>query len=148
VRHQDVVMQLALLLGPYVAQAGGARLLAAPTDVRRGNRTSVQPDLLVVRLDDGGRVTEPVQVGDLLLAIEVLSPTTARTDRQEKRRLCQTESVGEYWIVDADAQLIERWRPGDDRPEIVSDRIDWQCFGAAESLSIDLPEFFASILPG
>ena len=92
-------------------------------------------------------LTEPMQVGDLLLAIEVLSPTTARTDRQKKRRLYQTETVGEYWIVDADAQLIERWRPGDDRPEIVGDRIHWRCAGAAEPLSIDLPEFFAALVP-
>ena len=36
----------------------------------------------------------------LLLAVEVLSPTTARADRQEKRRL-YAELANEYWIVDS-----------------------------------------------
>ena len=47
-------------------------------------------------------------VTTLLLAIEVLSPTTARYDRLTKRRLYQQQGI-EYWIVDLDGRVVERW---------------------------------------
>ena len=147
VRHQQVVTNLAAILQPYVARAGGALVLVSPSDVRKDSGTSVQPDLFVVRLGDDGRVVVPIKLRDLLLAIEVLSDRTARTDRQDKRWLYQGEAVAEYWIVDADAWVIERWRPGDDRPEVLSEEIRWQCTGATEPLLIVLPAFFALLVP-
>lgn len=147
VRHQHVVAELVALLVPYVKRAGGAIVLMSPSDVRKGDRTSVQPDVFVVRLSDEGRVAVPINVRDLFLAIEVLSDRTARTDRQDKRWLYQGEEVAEYWIVDADAWVFERWRPGDDRPEVLSDEMRWRCTGAAEPLVIALPAFFAALVP-
>ena len=146
VRHQHVVTLLAAKLVPYVDRAGGAIVLVAPTDVRKGEHTSVQPDILVVRLDESGRVAVPIQPRDLPLAIEVPSVGTARTDRQDKRVLYQGEGVAEYWIVDADSWVIERWRPGDQRPEVLSQRLDWQCAGAETPLTIDLPSFFGAVI--
>ena len=66
-----------------------------------------------------------------LLAIEVLSPTTAPRDRGAQRRIYQGAGVGEYWIVDLDARLIERWRPEDSRPEIVGEELEWSLPGGA-----------------
>jgi Uma2 family endonuclease len=34
--------------------------------------------------------------------------------------------VAEYWIVDLDARLVERWRPQDERPEIMSAEVVWE----------------------
>jgi Uma2 family endonuclease len=82
----------------------------------------------------------------LLLAVEVLSPSTARADRTVKRRLFQRVGVPEYWIVDVEARLVERWRPGDARPEIVTDALAWQPEPAHAPLVIDLPTLFAAIL--
>jgi len=65
----------------------------------------------------------------LVLAIEVLSPTTAATDRGVKRRLRQ-QHADEHWIVDLDARLLERRRPGDERPEILDDTLTWQPAGS------------------
>ncbi len=53
------------------------------------------------------------KVKQLLLAIEVLSLTTARYDRFTKRRLYQEVGVPVYWIVDPDEQLVEVWTPDD-----------------------------------
>jgi hypothetical protein len=36
-----------------------------------------------------------------------------------------TVGVPEYWIVDLDARLIERWTPADERPEILRERLAW-----------------------
>ena len=78
--------------------------------------------------------------------VEVLSPSTARLDRRVKRQRYKREGVPEYWIVDLDGRLVERWRPVDDRPEILADRISWQPFKESDTLVIDLLAFFARSL--
>ena len=50
------------------------------------------------------------------VVIEVTLPGTARYDRLVKRRRYQRAPVPEYWIVDLDARLVERWKPDDTRP--------------------------------
>jgi Uma2 family endonuclease len=65
-----------------------------------------------------------------------------------KLRLYQRQRVPEYWIVDVDARLIERWRLDDQRPEIVADRLEWQPDPAHPSLVIDLPTCFRDVAGG
>jgi Uma2 family endonuclease len=81
-----------------------------------------------------------------LLAVEVLSPGTAARDRGIKRQLYQTAGVSEYWIVDLDFRMVERWRPGDERPEILRETLTWQPPGSKDSVEIDLTDFFREIL--
>ena len=59
----------------------------------------------------------------------------------------QREGVAEYWIVDIDARLVERWRPGDARPEILRERLEWQARGAATGtgFTLELQPFFAAV---
>ena len=52
----------------------------------------------------------------------------------------------EYWIVDPDARMIERWRPADDRPETPVETLEWLPSGASEPFRIDLPAYFAEVL--
>lgn len=78
--------------------------------------------------------------------IEVSSANAARYDRIVKRPAFQDAGVAEFWIVDLDARLVERWRPGDSRPEIVVRRLTWMPPGAATPLEIDLVAFFAELL--
>lgn len=55
-------------------------------------------------------------------------------------------SPGAAWIVDLDARLVERWRPSDERPEILAERLEWQPATGVPPLPIDLPHLFAEIL--
>ena len=77
----------------------------------------------------------------LLLAIEVLSPSSLRTDRTTKRDFYMDVGVEEYWIVDADARIVERWTPQQETPVIVRDQLTWAPGGAAP-LVIDLVPLF------
>jgi Uma2 family endonuclease len=144
-RHQRMVGQLFRLLADYVEQAGLGEVLCSPADIGAGDRTLVQPDLFVVPLPAGEPANDWVEVRDLLLAVEVLSPSTARADRHLKRRLYQREGVPECWIVDLDARLIERWCPGDERAELLADELLWRPDAAVPPLRIDLTRLFAHI---
>jgi len=62
-----------------------------------------------------------------------------------KRLLFQRAGVPEYWIVDLDARLVERWRPGEERPEVITERLRWQPDPSTSPLEIDLPAFFTQV---
>ena len=119
------------------------RLLASPADIVLGPKTLVQPDLFVLRIDPAHPPRSWKDVGVPLLVIEVLSPSTAPRDRGAKRRIYQRAGVAEYWVVDCDAALIERWMPNDLRPEIIHTVLTWTVDG--ESL---LEQPVASLFSG
>lgn len=80
---------------------------------------------------------------ELVVAIEVLSPSSSRHDRVTKRPL-YLRHVSEYWIVDPYARVVERWTPDEERPEILTATLEWHPRGAAEPFRLALPAFFAS----
>lgn len=143
--HQRAASEVWRLLSEYVRGLGLGEALMSPADIELDPHGMVQPDVFV----DGfvnGRPTNQWNVGaPLLLAVEVLSPSTARADRTIKRRRFQQAGVPEYWIVDLDARVIERWRPGDDRPEVLGETIEWHPTPVAEPLAIALPLLFGRI---
>jgi len=145
-RHGDAAMELYRRLDPFVRANGLGHVKVAPQDVVYSRRTVVEPDLFVVPLVDGRKPRTWVEAGRLLLAVEVLSPGSQRADRWVKRALYQRENVPEYWIVDVEARLIERWRPNDERPEILAARLEWQPDAALPPLVIDLESYFAEVI--
>jgi Uma2 family endonuclease len=140
--HQGVLGELYDPIKAYLRLHPIGLIRWSPADIRIDRRNVVQPDLFVAPRVDGVRPRGWREITSLLLVIEALSPRTARLDRIRKRPLYQRFNVPEYWIVDGDARLIERWRPSDTRPEILEDKIDWQPDPSLTPLVIDLPALF------
>ena len=116
--------------------------LSSPADIYLGPHTLVQPDLFVLAIHQ--RRASDVTWKDAptpLLAVEILSPSTAARDRGTKRRLYLEAGVEEYWIADIDAKLIERWRTGDERPEIIDGELQWT-LSVGLSGVLDVPKLF------
>ena len=84
-------------------------------------------------------------VSRLLLAVETLSPSSARHDRVTKRPAYQRNRVPEYWIVDEMSRTIERWTPDDERPDVLAERLVWHPAGATEPFVLDLVAFFEAV---
>jgi Uma2 family endonuclease len=143
--HQGVLGEFSLALGKALEGQDELRLLSSPADIMLSPRTLVQPDLFVVRKQPGQILKQWSEVGVPVLAIEFLSPSTAAHDRGAKRRIYQGAGVAEYWIVDLDARLVERWRSGDARPEVVSEELVWEPLPAIAA-RLDLPTLFARVL--
>ena len=146
--HQDIVGALYRRLHEYLVGHGVGQALVSPADVRRGDRrrNRVQPDDLVVRLSDGKRPTYPYELHDLLLAVEVVSPSNPILDYQVKRDLYLREGVGEYWVINPDARNVARWRGRDDPGDVLSKEVVWNLEGMPAPFVLDLAEFFADAL--
>lgn len=143
--HQMVVGALYTALDRYLRNNPQALVLLSPADVSWDREKLVQPDLFVIPATEVSRTWKSVRT--LLLAVEVVSPSSARGDRLVKRRLYQQQGVATYWIVDPDARLVEVWHPGDERPEIVTDVLRWRLTPDAGELAVPLREVFED-LPG
>jgi len=144
--HQRSVFLLVMALGNYLELEPSGILLMSPSDVELEPEDVRQPDVFVMPMEEWQRTRHAgFPVRELMLAIEVLSPSSSRYDRVKKRPGYQRH-VAEYWIVDIDARLVERWRAGDERPEILTDQLTWTPAGASQPFTLDLPEYFAKIL--
>ncbi len=143
--HQRTVKLLLFALHAHLRARPELEVFTSPADVVLGPKTLVQPDVFVARRPRGGRLKTWPDVGVPVVAIEILSPGTAGRDRGKKRLIYQREGVAEYWIVDMDARLVERWRPGDARSEILRERLEWRVGGEGTGFMLELPPFFAAV---
>lgn len=146
--HQLVVSVFRDRLHDYLRPSKVARALQSPADVRKDDRrrNRVQPDVFAVRLVDGRRPDYPYSLADLLLAIEVESPSNALYDYHTKRELYLGSGIAEYWVVNAEARIVSRWRAIDDPGEVFSQEISWYPSGMSMPLVIDLPALFDEAL--
>ena len=139
--HQSVLGEFFFLLKPY-GKLVGLYVLLSPADVTFSDDTLVQPDLFAFPAPPNFAGFSYTDIAHLDVAIEVLSPSTARVDRSIKRRLYQAQGVDEYWIVDADTRSVERWRPDAVEGERITGTLLWQPRPAHAALTIDLPALF------
>lgn len=144
--RQDVLGRLYVVLLAYTQHHDVGYTYLSPADIEFSSTRLVQPDVFVAAKVDGSKPKRWMEVKQLRLAVEVLSPSTAQRDRGRKRLIYQSQGVEEYWIVDIDARCVERWRPDDERPEVVHSTLSWQPEAERLPLRIDLEEMFERAL--
>lgn len=138
--HQLVIARLIARFASYLEQEKVGQAFPGG-DISWSDDTLVEPDLFVVPLDEA-RTLDWSAMHSLQLVIEVLSPSSLRADRFTKRRLYQEVRIPAYWIVDADAPLIEVWTPDERFPAVEVERVTWQPAHATNPLVIELAELF------
>jgi Uma2 family endonuclease len=144
-RHQMAVKLLLVALSEYCDRTSVGEALSSPSDIELEPEDIRQPDVYVLPRDEWRRIRDAgFPAHRLLLAVEVLSPSSARFDRVVKRAKYQGAGC-EYWIVDLDARIVERWTPGDMRPDILSARLTWMPGGAETAFELDLVALFARL---
>lgn len=109
-KHQDIVREILILL-TLIARKFGAKAYASPIEVRLDEYNIFEPDLLYIQADNLAitQKDEKRIIGSPNLVVEVLSPSTAKFDRQEKYQAYEKHGVDEYWIVDPVYEVIEVW---------------------------------------
>jgi Uma2 family endonuclease len=119
-------------------------VLGSRADISWGPDVLVQPDVFVVPLAQA-RTLDWTQYQDLLLVAEILSPSTAKSDRFLKRRRYQEAGIPLYWIVDGDQHQVEVWTPEARFPRVERDRLSWHPAGATGPFTLDLADLFKPI---
>jgi Uma2 family endonuclease len=139
--HQLVLERIRGALWNYLQQERVGQLFASPADISWGPDILVQPDLFVLDLAEA-RTLDWSRAQTLLLAVEVLSPSSARADRFTKRRLYQQHDVGMYWVVDTDLKAVEVWNPDATLPTVEREQLTWHPAGATEPFRLALAGLF------
>lgn len=139
--HQRVCMEIFRVLDAFVARTRIGELFVSPADARLTPRDLLQPDVFVVRPGAGAGAREWREVTGLLLAVEVLSPSTQRHDRVTKRAHFASMGLPEFWIADLEARTIERNGP-DARVTVHDERLAWHPAGADEPFDLDVAALY------
>jgi Uma2 family endonuclease len=142
--HQLVQARLFQALANWLAAHPVGVVLSAPADISWSPDILVQPDLFVA-LADELRSQRWSDVRALIIAVEILSPSTTRQDRFTKRRLYQEVGVPVSWFVDCDERYVEVWTPATIFPVLERETIVWHPIGAPEPCTIQLDQIFKSL---
>jgi Uma2 family endonuclease len=140
--HQLIVTRLVTALANYLEREPVGTALVAPADISWGRSdVLVQPDVFVVP-GRAGLGLAWADVSGLLLAVEVLSPSSARADRFVKRRAYQEQAVPLYWIVDGGERHVEIWTPDAQLPAVERVGLHWLPTGAVQPFALLLTDLF------
>jgi len=104
--HQRLSKRLLLLLESLIPDG---ETWIAPTQVQIDESNSYQPDLFWIA-EDSNSVQTPAQIiGAPDLVVEILSPSTAKHDKEIKFNAYEKAGVREYWIADPVHLIVEVW---------------------------------------
>ncbi|MFQ3648308.1 MAG: Uma2 family endonuclease [Aggregatilineales bacterium] len=114
-KHQAIVGEILYLLMTTARRLGG-KAYTSPVEVQLDDHNVFEPDVVFVSTDnlDITRRSDKRIIGAPDLVVEVLSPSTAKLDRQEKFQAYEAHGVKEYWIVDPAHEVVEVWNIGAD----------------------------------
>jgi Uma2 family endonuclease len=105
-KHQRVSKKLLVALARQVEERNLGEIFVAPYDVILSDDNIVQPDILFIAGGRVGLVGELNLQGVPDLVIEILSAGSRKKDLETKKKIYARFGVGEYWVVDPDAETI------------------------------------------
>ena len=114
--HQFTVTEVAAELRNFVKAHKLGQVLVAPFEVHLTHRTRpVQPDVLFVRRERWPKDRVSYFSGAPDLIVEVISPSSVRTDRVIKFTAYELAGVSEYWLVNPHTRTVEvyTWSNGE-----------------------------------
>jgi len=106
--HQYTVSKLHLRLGLFVEDRQLGEVLTAPFEIHLSDLAKpVQPDVFFISQAQSLKRGDKIFTGAPELTIEVISPSSERTDRVVKFAAYEQARVREYWLVDPARRLVD-----------------------------------------
>jgi Uma2 family endonuclease len=137
--HETILARLSRLLEPYVASQR-LGFIYHPRSVVRFEGSEVEPDLMV-RQPQAKPDAKWEEAPTPILVVEVLSGSTRRRDRNQKRALYLDVGVAEYWIIDPETSAVTAVRPGEP-DQLCKDTLTWLPPGASSALTLAVKDLF------
>lgn len=143
--HQELLARLFLLFAGFVNPRRLGRVLFVPLDVVLSGHDRVQPDLIFVARDRFGIIGPERVEGPPDLVLEVLSPSSRRTDRIRKAALYATAGVRESWLVDPRSRGVTVFALAGRRFEPVPQREGFAASTVLAGFEVDVAALFADL---
>ena len=105
--HQSWIGALFIILDRHVRSRNLGKVFLSPVDVVLNSENSVQPDLVFVSSANLGIVQRRGIFGTPDLLVEMVSVSSMRRDRYDKKELYGRFGVKEYWIGDPANKALE-----------------------------------------
>lgn len=105
--HQRVVQRIYQLIQNHLDHTPMGEAYLAPFDIHLGESDVLCPDLSFFSSERCHLLSDRGAEGAPDLVIEVLSPSTARRDRKDKREIYTHHGVRELWLVHPELETIE-----------------------------------------
>ena len=105
--HQDILGNVFFILRSYLEKHPVGTVHLAPSDVELSDLNVYQPDVYFVSKSRKSILARQGATGAPNLAVEVLSPKTAKLDRGTKRTVYARTGVKELWLVDAETRQVQ-----------------------------------------
>lgn len=107
-RHQRISRKLLRLMDDFIQKHNIGEVFYAPIDVFLDEKNVPQPDLVFVSKERSFIVDEIDGIlGVPDLVVEIISPSSIRMDRVDKKDLYEGFGVPEYWLIDPKNTAIE-----------------------------------------
>lgn len=103
--HQRVIMRLSSLMHFFVEERNLGEVIISPADVYLDDRNAFQPDIIFVATANNSIAKRDGVHGAPDLIIEVLSPSTSKSDLTKKKPAYEKAGGKEYWMVDPKTKM-------------------------------------------
>jgi Uma2 family endonuclease len=143
--HQDISRNLEWILCSYLKKNPIGKVYDAPFDVYLDEFDVFQPDVLFVSKARYSILTDDGAEGAPDFVAEILSPRTARLDRDNKRKMYIRHGVRELWLIDPEQRSILVYRTEEDAKNPVATHVEGDDIESPlfPGLRIDTREVFA-----
>lgn len=104
--HQKILGKIFTKLFLVVEKNNLGEVRIAPYDVHFDEENIFQPDIIIIANENTHLISERGFFGAPDLIIEILSPSNARFDKEEKRQVYEKSGVKEYFLIDPYEKLV------------------------------------------
>lgn len=130
-KHQRVTTRLTTALDTHTRSRRLGEVVTAPCDLVLADSSIVQPDILYISCARSSIIGEANVQGPPDLVVEVVSPSSTRTDQETKRDLYADFGVRYYWVVEPTEEWARAYELGADGfYELVAAAHDDESFSA------------------
>ena len=105
--HPSWIGELHIILQNHVKGRRLGKVFVSPVDVVLDSENTVQPDLVFVSSANLGIIQQRAIFGTPDLLVEIVSHSSVRRDRYDKKELYARFGVREYWIGDPANKTLE-----------------------------------------
>src|SRR5680860_143151 len=116
-RHQETLINIVLPIGNYVKKNSLGKIRTGPAGVYLDEENIFEPDIMFISSKNIHKFRKDGLHGAPDLVIEILSPSTAKYDKNQKKSAYERYGVREYCIVDPETKEVQGFFLKDDRYE-------------------------------